>query len=396
MGSNRHFALKSCATRITCSVGLLLTLACSTGKPNLRPNSESAAKLASSTRPIESTQVHVRFQFSAIRTVAYDGFTLPLVSPDGCAAAVQTSSSVDWQTLLASVEGGVPDAGRISIAPLCGSQTDLLLEVPRNDLLLGRSADAEGFLVESPQLDGSRWIGRVSWQGGNPLWIVEDESVNAFAVLGPNGELAWCHRERHASRFALKVRRGDVTEEIPAPDGGAWLSPSFSSDGRFLFALRLRDGVLAVCAFPTLPEISRSPVTSIDLSWRADERMAYQALVPLRTRGFGVDPRLTFFHPRFNRMAIWNPVTNRVALASAQSTALLQVSPTSVLTSASDRLLLEPAPIDGSSTDAKRTTTIVESLWIPIGIGSSGGVFAVHPRGGSLDLARIDIETGTR
>lgn len=346
---------------------------------------------STATRPIESFESRIRFRFVPVRTVASDGFALPLLSPDGSFAAVQISSPADWTTLLAAVDGGIPNAGRVAIAPLRDSAIPLI-DVLGNDLLLGRSADSQGFLVESPRLDGARWIGRVPWQGGEPVWLIADEMVNAFAALGPNGELAWCNRSPAADRFSISLKRGDLVKVIPAPEDGTWMAPSFSSDGKTLFALRLRDGVLSACAFPIAQTVGSSPIVSTDLSWRADARMAYQTLIPVRTGGEANDLRLYFFHPRFGRMAIWNSSNNRIALASPGSVAVMSVSPYQMLSASADRLSVEPLIVEGSATDTKRATNIIDSLWIPIGRSDANGVLVVHPRNGFLDMSRIELE----
>ncbi len=390
-------------------IGLSIAVGCSSGSrftQSQLANSNSGKtegdlSLAeqSSTKPFQTSDTVVRFQFAHLKTVEYDGFALPILSPDGCSAAIQISSSADWPTLLASVDSGVPDAGRIAIAPLCaktdaiaGEETNApLLDVVGNDLLLGRSADSEGFLVESPRVDGARWIGKVAWQGGEPTWLVSDEHVNAFASLGPTGELAWCHRRREVEKFSLLVKRGEAIHEIPPPQDGLWLAPSFSADGKFLYALRLRDGVLSACAFPISGTISTTPIISIDLSWRADVRMAYQTVIPLRTGGESYDPRFYFFHPRFGRIAIWNPSNNRIALTSPNCSAAIAISQTKIVASSATQIAVESAPVEGGSKDHQQSTKMMESLWIPIGRGEGSVIIVAQPGRGTLNIARIDL-----
>ncbi len=350
------------------------------------------------TKRLEGTDAHVRFRLEPLCSIDYDGFALPLVSPDGHLAAVQATSSADWATLLASIDGGQPNAGTVSIVSLEVAAKSKPIEVAGTDLLLGRSADDEGFLVESPRVDGSRWIGRVAWSGGDPLWLVDGDDVNAFATRGSGDAIAWCHRARDKSRFALRVRQGGVTQEIPAPEDGSWLAPTFSSDAKYLYALRLRDGVLAACAFPLSQAMSPRPTISIDLSWRADARVAYQTLIPLRTSGSAGDARLWFFHPRFGRAAVWNPLNNRVALASPGSASSAIVSGGRLATASAEQFSIEPMPLEGSATEAKRTSKLLESLWIPIWGGGSSTLLVVHPHdthAGRLDVARIDFDSET-
>lgn len=380
---------------VTLLVALLCmstSIGCASGSPAGKTTGDTSAAEQSVTKPFSNSDTRIRFQFAHIRTVEYDGFALPILSPDGCWAAVQISSAADWPTLLASVDGGVPDAGRIAIAPLCADASTPLLAVAGNDLLIGRSCDSQGFLVESPRLDGARWIGKVSWQGGEPTWLIADEDVNAFASLGPAGEIAWCQRRRDVEKFSILVKRGDVIQEIPPPQDGSWLAPSFSSDGKFLYALRLHDGVLAACAFPISQTISMTPIISIDLSWRADARMAYQTVIPLRTGGESSDQRLYFFHPRFSRMAIWNPLNNRIALTSPSCSSAMAISSTQIVTSSAKQLSVESAPVEGGSKDATQSTAIIESLWIPIGRGARTVILVVQPGRSTLNIARIDLD----
>ena len=379
---------------VTLLVALLCvstSIGCASGSPAGKTTGDTSAAEQSVTKPFSNSGTRIRFQFAHIRTVEYDGFALPILSPDGCWAAVHISSAADWPTLLAGVDGGVPDAGRIAIAPLCADANAPLLPVVGNDLLIGRSCDSDGFLVESPRVDGARWIGKVSWQGGEPTWLVADEDVNAFASLGPAGEIAWCHRRRDVEKFSILVKRGDAVQEIPPPQDGTWFTPSFSSDGKFLYALRLRDGVLAACAFPISQTISTTPIIFIDLSWRADARMAYQTLIPLRTGGESSDQRLYFYHPRFSRIAIWNPLNNRIALTSPSCSAAMAISSTQIVTTSTKQLSVESAAVEGGSKDATQSTAIIESLWIPIGRGMGSLILVVQPGRGTLNIARIDL-----
>ncbi len=350
---------------------------------------------ATITTPLEGTNARVQFRVEPLCSIEYDGFALPLVSPDGQWVAVQSTSTADWPTLVGALEGGQPNAGTISVASLGAAATTPLAKVDATDLLLGRSSDSEGFLVESPRVDGARWIGRVGWDGGDPVWIVEDENVNAMASLGAGDSIAWCRRSRGGARFSLVVRQAGLTHEIPPPEDGSWMAPLFSSDGKYLYALRLRDGVLAACAFPVSKAMSTVPTVAIDLSWRADERSAYQAIVPLRTVGFAGDARLWFFHPRFGRMACWNPLNNRVGLASPKSAAAAMISGGRLVTASAEHLSVEPMPVEGTATDAKRASNILDALWIPIWRGGSSTLIVVHPHDGRLDVARIDLDPGS-
>ena len=121
---------------VTLLVALLCvstSIGCASGSPAGKITGDTSAAEQSVTKPFSNSDTRIRFQFAHIRTVEYDGFALPILSPDGCWAAVQISSAADWPTLLASVDGGVPDAGRIAIAPLCADASTPLLAVAGNE-----------------------------------------------------------------------------------------------------------------------------------------------------------------------------------------------------------------------------------------------------------------------
>src|SRR6185503_18951506 len=100
-------------------------------------------------------------------------------------------------------------------------------------LILGRSADMQGFLVESPRQDGSRWIGKATWDSGEITWLVQDDYVNAFASLGPGGQLAWSRRAKVGDHFDLVVRDESGEWTLPA-DGTDWAMPSWSATGQHI------------------------------------------------------------------------------------------------------------------------------------------------------------------
>ena len=189
--------------------------------------------------------------------VPTDGYTLPLLSPDGRLMAVQTGTVPDLATLLARPQQSTPVASRIAMYRVEPRGLVRLGETGTG-LVLGRSADARGFLVESPRPDGSRWIGRFPWGGDEPEWLVQNGEVNAFGALGPDGALAYATRGRVDGGFDLVVRRNDRTSRLPSEAVRDYLFPTFSADGSRIFALSLRDGILEfVSVDPTSDESMR-------------------------------------------------------------------------------------------------------------------------------------------
>lgn len=270
-------------------------------------------------------------------TVPYDGFTLPLLSPDGRWLATQVGVAPQWPTLLASKQQTVPAASSIEIWSL-DAKTGRRVATLGRGLILGRGADLEGFLVEEVLDDGSRRIGRVLWPtpetapttvqatlGGTtppppePEWLVDDGRVNAFAALtiasdgSGQSSLAWCSREIDGDGFALSVRHGGSGErwDLPALPEQGWLLPVFSRDGATLFAMSLRDGIVDLVAGDPRDRIAfeQSKLTR-RLSVRMDAQRTYQTLAPQGTDaavGHGDSTQLVLFDPDLRRMTIWDP-----------------------------------------------------------------------------------------
>ncbi|MBM4113741.1 MAG: hypothetical protein FJ253_10310, partial [Phycisphaerae bacterium] len=226
----------------------------------------------------------LRVSLEPLGEIPNDAFTLPLVSPDGRFIAVQVESNADWPTLTASPNQAKKVVGRIAWYEVVSGTL-----LPRGDrvgpLMLGRSADSTGFLVESPAPDGSRAIGRMPWSGGEIEWLVRDDAVNAFAVLGPRGELAWSRRPVASRFFELMIDRPEGRVSFTASADHSWLCPRFDGAGN-LFAWRLHDGTLAAGFLPLmqgreedldslLPALRLRPVTL-----RGSAERAFLAMTP--------------------------------------------------------------------------------------------------------------------
>ncbi len=245
--------------------------------------------------------------------VPYDNRSLPLVSPDGQYVAVQRGDAPDWQALLATPEASMPATTGVQVFRIdrkAGAAVPLFgLTEP---LLLGRSGDARGFLVESPRSDGSRWIGRVPWGGGRAEWVVTGDEVNAFAGAGPGGALAWSRRPPGADRFDLVVQAAGG-EWVLGAQGGDWMLPAWSATGAGFYVLRLDDQGLAIVfmdlAGGAAPRTrARLPLLAEARPYDAWQAMAGGALTEGAPRHGG--EHLLFWHPGANRMALWRPVAS--------------------------------------------------------------------------------------
>ncbi|MFO0827058.1 MAG: hypothetical protein U0572_02825 [Phycisphaerales bacterium] len=307
-------------------LGLLVAAAiaaCGCKVVETRKNGALVLPDPNSNLPAQSSGSQTKVTIKAAATIPYDGFTLPLLSPDGRYIATQTGVPPTWSTLLGTPAGGPPRASGIEVWSLEDRGGRRSFTLPKG-YVLSRSADASGFLIEAPQTDGSRRIGRVRWpvtatadepdpEGTStlsPEWIVKDGRVNIYPVLGPDDAMAWCVRGVQETDFSLVVRRGDESFEIPAEDGQSWMLPSFASDGS-IFALRVRDGVTELVHARTEDEAAfNQSMTAERLSVRCDAQRAWQALAPLDASS-AVDPgptaRLLLLDLDLSRMALWNP-----------------------------------------------------------------------------------------
>lgn len=175
-----------------------------------------------------------------IGAVDWDSSILPLVSPDGRFIASSVGSAPSSAARLALPGNVIPGDTSVEVWEILGGYAGLrsIKRLPPS-LLLGDSADDEGFLVESPQADGSRWIGKVDWRTGDLRWLVKNEEVNAFATLGTRGRLAWCSRPVDREHFDLTVRFPEGTQFKLLGRGAEWLLPQWSTRSAMLYAWRL-------------------------------------------------------------------------------------------------------------------------------------------------------------
>ncbi|MFM7050640.1 MAG: hypothetical protein ACKOYN_00700 [Planctomycetota bacterium] len=254
----------------------------------------------------------VAIDFRTLGSVATDGFTLPLFSPDGRFVAVQTGAAPDRATMLARDGQRPPLDARIALYRLSTRGIERLGETDAG-LVLGRSADARGFLVESPRPDGARWIGRIAWgtsaatSGYEPEWLVQDGRVNAFAALGAAGELAYCTRDVGRPAFDLVVRRDGRSMTLGGNGVRSYMLPMLSADGSKVMAIALRDGIVELASAETTSEadMARSLVKSF-VTDRGNDETAMQMAAPQGARD-GVDGAdMLFYHPVLGTVARWN------------------------------------------------------------------------------------------
>lgn len=311
----------------------------------------------------ESLSLAVRAGLLPLGVIPFDGFALPLISPDGRYAATQTGAPPDWPTALAETGQAPPYATVIEI-----HRFDVRLDIPPTERLppqriakvdlpslLGRTCDRDGFLIEAPQEDGSRWIGEVAWETGAIQWLVQDSAVNAFAALESDGRLAWCRRAKDSDRFDLVVR-DPAGEQWSLPGaGGDWLMPVWSSMGNGLYALHRENGRLRICYGQANGQRAfEASVRDFLLMANSDRYAAYQAFSgqgaidgaapgPAGAPGEGA-PLVLLLHPGAGRMVMWKPMSPRNVAAvqlNAHSLTALQHSAGSAIVGLRKELMLQ-------------------------------------------------------
>lgn len=327
----------------------------------------------------------LRIVLDPLPPVRTDGFALPLFSPDGSMMAAQERSNADWPTLLAA-----PDSTRSLRATVALRETSRDATRALEGALLGRMATEQGVLVESPREDGSRWIGMLPWKSGEPVWIAQDATVQAFAAFGPRREMAVCRRPIDRAEFDLVVSRPEGVLEWPRRDGESWLLPVVAADG--VYACSLRDGVLELTFLPVRPgeSLTRSEAEPAllrrRLSLRGTSRMAFQAFAAVPPDRAATPLGLLFFHPDLRRMAIWNPRTDSVTLLAERSVAAMLQTDGTALVSLPDRLVMQEVPPQPGLGPLQ----LLPGMWLVRGL-EPGGALLVGPRGDEAQVSRLRL-----
>ena len=256
---------------------------------------------------VRSARVEAALQ--PLGVVPFDGQVLPLVSPDGRHMAVEEGETPDWRALLARDDAGPPVDTRVTIYE-AGRNNVINKFTTGPGILLGRSCDDSGFLVEKINADSSRWIGYVAWDTGDMKWLVKDENINAFAFSGRDGSLAWCRRRAGESGFSLVFRAGVGETELPA-EGGSYFMPCLGNTDKLVFTWRVEsDGRLNLLAIKFNDSLDDYELLAVQtIAAGTDETAVYQSLAGVAdpTGIFtGQKGKMLFFHPLLNRMAVFD------------------------------------------------------------------------------------------
>jgi hypothetical protein len=346
--------------------------------------------LAKPVSPDASVSSQVTMAFADLGAIPYDGVVLPLISPDGRFAATQTGDPTPWPVLLA--QPGARSAPGVRIAAYSLKETNspkdpaLQLipwsaELPAG-LILGRSCDSTGFLVEAIQPSGSRWIGKVSWLSGTVAWLAQGDTVCAHAALGPSGELAFMRRSGDSATADLVLRVPSRSGEVVLSNPGvSYDYPIFTDEPGIVYVFSRSSQGLDVHAV-SLPKTGGFAGISISATHhlldRADEVSAYQAAAPVQTPfpragvvGGAGKPRteLLFMHPSWGVIGVFDWKTSSIYPLSKGAVAAVPFSDAEkrgFLTTTKHGLAFERAhesgPVPAGSVRAEPVSIVAEPL----------------------------------
>lgn len=259
----------------------------------------------------------VDIELKPVGQFSYDGHQLPLVSPDGSFLVIQDGLAPSWPTILSEDDATPSSESRLSTFNLTVSpptQVPLSPDMPLG-VILGRSANTEGYLVEWPRDDGARWIGLAQWSGSSVQWLVRGASINAHAVLDHAGGLVYTRRAPGSDRAVLVLQTPAGHTSIKEPDEGTFAYPVAIPGGEVLYTFRLSAKGLDLLAFRVDRSNPATPrIADVRGTWRitsqADLLLAHQmastAPMIVGGEGGGAADAAVMFDPRRNRMARFN------------------------------------------------------------------------------------------
>lgn len=343
--------------------GLALVLGCVTEQPKpkrgllLSPTAQAQqAGAAPAGTPVElptgpiaspaaasKTNARILVQVDPLTTVNFDGQVLPLVSPDGRFIAVEQGEPPSWPTILAQAGAQPPTATRlvvydVSAAPPIEKASIISYPLPLPPgLMLGRSCDNHGYLVEQPRPDGSRWIGRVMWVSGQLEWLVQGPDVNAHAVFTPQGHLLFTRRIVNEERSELVMRNTQGVESLRSGEV-SYLFPLTTSEPDVVYAMALGTVGMEVEAIRVVEDPPGGhnfrlglPLARAFIGKPGDAALAYQVTAPVQNaivtgREHDEHPippsPLVLLHP--------NPNLDRMVVFDTQSGSFLPLAPRSI------------------------------------------------------------------
>lgn len=335
-----------------------------------------------------------RMTLAPATRLAFDGRTLPVVSPDGRRAAVQVRTTATWAV---QVGDPLPPEGvetRIETVSLDAESPGVPLGAIEGPWILGRGATDAGFLAERPREDGGRDVALVTW-AGEARTIAADGWTNAFATVAVDGSLAWSRRNPEGGDWQLVVDRAGTRRVLATARGESWLLPVFAGDGTGMFALRLV-GTSLVAAWlpfgadgmPVVPSGADAMVALVSL--RANLSAAVTAMIP--AAGLSASPpgreRLALWIGDQGRMALWAP-GGRIEPLAAGSVGATPVDAGNALVTLPSALVRQQL-----GPNELPVRPLLDGAWLtrPIA-GTPASFIAMRAFERQIELARAQLET---
>ncbi len=335
-----------------------------------------------------------RMTLAPVARLAFDGRTLPVVSPDGRRAAVQVRTTATWAV---QVGDPLPPEGvetRIETVSLDAESPGVPLGAIEGPWILGRGATDAGFLAERPREDGGRDVALVTW-AGEARTIAADGWTNAFATVAVDGSLAWSRRNPEGGDWQLVVDRAGTRRVLATARGESWLLPVFAGDGTGMFALRLV-GTSLVAAWlpfgadgmPVVPSGADAMVALVSL--RANLSAAVTAMIP--AAGLSASPpgreRLALWIGDQGRMALWAP-GGRIEPLAAGSVGATPVDAGNALVTLPSALVRQQL-----GPNELPVRPLLDGAWLtrPIA-GTPASFVAMRAFERQIELARAQLET---
>lgn len=366
------------------------------------------------------TSARVLVQIDPLTTVTYDGQVLPIVSPDGRFIAVEDGEPPTWPTILAQPGAHPPEGTHLAVYNVSAAPPQERTEImsyptplPRG-LLLGRSCDNQGFLVEAPRSDGSRWIGKVMWITGQLQWLVQGDAVNAHAVYSPQGHLIYTSRGVNSEKSDLIMISAGGGESRRSGEV-SYLFPVTTGEKDVVYAMSLGAVGLEVEAIRIVDDPPGShhyrlgvPLAREFIGRPGDPALAYQvtamcqnAIVMDGKIDESVTPApLAIYHPRLDRMATFDTQASTFVPLAAKSVAAIRWSESpdgGYLCTTPQGLMFTRQPLPGATLQRSNSDIRLDQVaYVPRGTASvQTPVILIGPPlrnpAGKLDIRRLKV-----
>ena len=341
--------------------------------------------LQSALRPADATSSSSTEIDWSVGSLPWNRYSLPVISPNGLHAAVQLGSAPDVQVAAGnSNELTTSSTLELHVLDPMEGRRFSPFHVSREGLILGRTANDRFFLVESPNVDNTRWIGKIDWSTGNIRWIISDEYINAFPTINALDDIAWSRRSQDDDRFHIVVKTARGQRAID--DGKSdWLMPSFLGINR-LRAYRLRDGQFSLVELDLQARDPLLTAISLPITETGATRAIVWQIATTNPTGSWSESQ-AFYHPAKHRMIVWQPgEVIETATLLPNSVAATPVSDGSWLVATDKRIVRQELGNDSG-------IHIRNRLAIPIVTTSQQWThYMLIPQGARLEVRAINLD----